>query len=218
MKKIQKTYRVFYSPILRLLYPAVTILLLLFHSYMLPFLGAASFSLTAGMLFVADTMLDFFVFCGITSKENPYGILKTSPSGATVLCRGILLDMLRRLLQYAVTISLAAIAANCMDPELPHPFFIKDILLCFLLLYAESTLLLNVLRCLVLLFPYTLLISLLSIGCTISINFVLCCTGRISALLIVLLAAAGVLLSVFSLQFVLRQYQKSFHDMPKATH
>lgn len=218
MKKIWKTYRVFYSPSQRLLFPAVTILLLLLHSYMISFLGTASFSLTAGMLFLADTLLDFFVFGGIASKGTPYGILKTSPDGAVVLCRGILLDMLRRFLQYAVTISLTAIAANCMDSEMTHPLFIKDILLCLLLLYAESTLLLIVLRCLVLLLPYTLLISLSSIGCIISMNYVLSCTGWISALLIVLLAAAGVLLSLFSLRYILRQYQKSFHDMPKTTH
>lgn len=217
MKKIWKTYRVFYSPTLRLLYPAVTLLLLLFHLYMIPFLGTVSFSVTVGLLFLADALLDFFVFCGITSKENPYGILKTSSNGARVLCRGIVLDMLRRFLQYAVTISLAAIAANCMDSGMPHLFRIKDILLCLLLLYAESTLLLNVLRCLILLFPYTLLISLLSIGCTISMIYVLSCTGSAAALLIALLAAAGVLLSIFSLQFVLRQYQKSFRDMSKAT-
>lgn len=219
MKKIRQTYRVFYAFSIRLLYPAATLLLLAYHLYMVRFVGVMALSLTAGMLFFADIVLDFFVFGGITGKDASYILLKTSLSGRKVLRNGLVLDMLRRFAQYAVTIALSALVSSRCMPELPVQNLIWHAALCTLLSYTLSSLLLNALRYMTALFPYLSVASILSF--LVSIVMVLLSHTEIDRLpvrilLALLLAATGILFSFLTTRHVLWRFEQSFHDVSKS--
>ncbi|MCR4897386.1 MAG: CPBP family intramembrane metalloprotease [Lachnospiraceae bacterium] len=109
MKNWIRTYRLF-SPDL------FTILFVLLGTPVFfagTFLFSSMFGATVGVIVALalfsslDIMTDFFVFQGILDKKFDFGILALSQKGPDLLRRGILTDVIRRLIQYLV------ISAGC---------------------------------------------------------------------------------------------------------
>jgi membrane protease YdiL (CAAX protease family) len=104
MKNLVRTFRLFTPDLYAILFflvgtPVFALATFLFNGMFGAVIGALVSLVAFSSL---DIMTDFFVFQGILGKDFDFGIMKMSVHGQSLLRKGVLVDFLRRMIQYLV--------------------------------------------------------------------------------------------------------------------
>lgn len=181
MKKIIKTFRVFFPDLYCILIPILLIvsivLTIVFDHIGLGTIGVVVFSF---ILTLSDYFGDYLVFEGMVSQKFCYGLFRNSHEGHRVLRNGLLVDQARRFLMYVIYFTFAGFAVVGTNFLSSVIFVLIATFGCYML----ATIGLNVTRYLDSMMLYMMVASFM---CGI------CCAGAIIGIVVASLPGAQIL-------------------------